>query len=273
MADAGGSAEQFVNDLVWAVNTPSFVTGAEVVSPASVSAADVDGEELASFLELREVRRVGRYFEALILFWLERVRRVEVVAHSVQIRDFQRTLGELDFLFVDESGDLVHCEVSCKFYLHHSDRSGSHFPGPNSADNFENKAGRLFNHQLEMSRDRFPDVRRREALVRGCMFTHPSIAVPPVRPVRMAEDCLHGSWFRANEAALLADRWGDASMRIANKPFWLSPMLHAPVMTAVETVAAVRNHFDSSDRTLMIAATDADGRAEQLCVVPTHWDR
>lgn len=272
-ATIGVPTDQFVADLCWVVNSPSFLTAPEVAVVEPVAPGQVDGAALAAFLELREVRRVGRYFEALVLFWLEQVRRVTVVGHSVQIRDEHRTLGELDFLFVDEAGVQVHSEVSCKFYLHNPDRTGSHFPGPNPTDDFENKIGRLFNHQLEMSRTHNPEVERREALVRGRVFTHLHGDPPTQRPDRMSADCLGGSWLRADELTLL-EQWDGAELQIADKPYWLSPMTHAPRQSVAEAVETATAHFAASDRTLMVAVHGAQsGKEERLCIVPADWDR
>jgi len=127
---------QAVQDLLWVINSPSFVGGPNVASIAPLAAEDIDTTSLDDFLAERgPVHRVGRYFEQLVHYWLCYVRGVELLGAGLQIRDGKRTIGELDFVYRDEHGTVVHCEVSVKFFLHHPRAGTSDFPGPNASRN------------------------------------------------------------------------------------------------------------------------------------------
>jgi len=128
-------SEQAVSDLVWAVSSPSFVSGSGVEGPTALDPDEIDAERLAAFLDGRSTRRVGHYFEHLLDFWFRHIRQVEVRASGLQVREGKRTIGELDFVYVDEHDRLTHCEASVKFFLHHSRPGESSFPGPNATDN------------------------------------------------------------------------------------------------------------------------------------------
>ena len=162
-----------LRDLTWAINSQSLLTESPL---ARLDPSEVDPEHLRRFLEDDPSRRVGRYFERLVLYWLTHVRKVEVIASSLQIRDGNRTIGEIDLLFRDEQGRVTHWEIAVKFYLYLSSGTfiGSHYIGPNAGDTFERKMERLFDHQLPRSITHFPEVEVRQALVKGRMFYHVS---------------------------------------------------------------------------------------------------
>jgi len=271
---------QLIDDLVWAAGSPSLVTGDEVadlgiVDIGTVDRTQVDGDALAAFMGESLPRRVGHYFERLVLFWLQHVRGVEVVGAGVQIKDGKRTVGELDFLFRDEGRVLHHWEAAVKFFLHDPSRADtSHFPGPNTRDNFERKSTRLFEHQLQLSRQSHPEVSQRGALVRGRIFYHPLVAKPEVLPDRMAADHLQASWIRADELHLIKERWSDHVATITQKPLWLTMPIDAPAVSTGQLIDGLRYRFTQSDRTAMVALRDPTTGVEQqrLCVVPTDWN-
>lgn len=175
-----------LDDLTWAIASPSLLADCPVVPDFDPDR--VDPEHLAAFLAETPGHRVGRYFERLVLYWLQYVRRVEIVAKSLQIREGNRTVGEIDLLFRDEQHRLNHWEIAVKFYLHfqHKNLSGSHFIGPNAADTFERKMERLFGHQLPRSEASFPEVEIRQAFVKGRIFYHPNQELPHELPMRLA---------------------------------------------------------------------------------------
>ena len=182
---------QAVRDLIWAINSPSLIRlRAEDVSSnwPVCEESDFDPPALQDCCDIRSQYRVGRYFEDLVHFYLKSIRRFEIVERGLRIEENGRTVGELDFLYRREDDALCHCETAVKFFLHtaESNDSGSHFIGPNSADNFERKTRRLFEHQLPLSEVRFPEVARREAFVKGRIFYHPRQAVPNTLPALLA---------------------------------------------------------------------------------------
>ena len=66
-------ARRLVADLLWTVESPSFVEGTDTVAPGHLDAADVDAEHLVDALGPLP-RRVGHHFERLVRYWLEEYR-------------------------------------------------------------------------------------------------------------------------------------------------------------------------------------------------------
>lgn len=250
----------------------SLIVSEDVADPLllpDASMPEIDADLLASFLVDRKSHRVGYYFEALLLFWLQHVRGVEIEGAGIQIRDGKRTVGELDLLFRDEAGRLTHWEASVKFFLHHPNTVGSHFPGPNARDSFEAKMTKLFDQQLPLSIEHRPEVTVRQACVKGAVFYHPAVARPVVLPDRMAADHGTGWWIRSSELALLdAGEW-DAGA-VAQKPHWLGAPPTEDLMVTTELVAHLRAHFAAVGHPVMVwlmkGVTDS-----RLFVVGDMW--
>lgn len=264
--------DQAVEDLLWVVNGAPFVAGPGVAAPAVLDRGQVDPASLRDFLAPRHSHRVGRYFEALLHFWIERVRGLEVIGAGIPVRDDKRTIGEVDFLFRDESETITHCEAAVKFFLHFPRDGTSDFPGPNASDNFERKVARLFDHQLRLSETHFPEVECREAFVRGMVFYRPGEDTPDELPDRMAVDHERGQWLRESELGLLLQRPGCAGAIVA-KPYWLAPQVQCEVLALPHLVDRLRRHFRERQHPLLISLrSEATGEeAERVFVVSEMW--
>lgn len=263
---------QAAADLLWVLQSPSLVGGIEAIGPVDLDEADIDSEALEAFVAQRPGHRVGRYFETLVHYWLRHVRGVEMVGAGVQIREGKRTLGEIDFLFRDEDGRLNHCEAAVKFFLHHPNETGSHFPGPNASDNFELKTNRLFDHQLQISKDHYPEVEVRKAFVKGQIFYKAGVEAPSSLPGRMASDHLRGVWLRQSELATL-EAYEDAVGRIADKPHWLAPATDAIRLPMPELIGQLSSHFAQSNHPVMVDILSSDwaSEIERLFVTSDLW--
>lgn len=283
--------DQAIDDLIWAVNSPSLISdvfldsesGGElqgkgkIVEFRPIGVSDISREHLGQFIKSIKHRRVGRYFERLILYWLAHVRQVEVNVHNWQVRDGKQTLGEIDFLFTDEQRQLSHWEVAIKFYLYDPEhfKNGSQHLGPNSTDNFEAKINRMFEHQLLQSQRDFPEVAIRRAFVKGRIFYPIEMTEKPSAPVRLADDHLTGWWIRESELARL--RQPSCMYRVREKPYWLDDS-HASrnlLQTPEKFVKQLREHFDAKGYPVYVTQfqmTDNEMR-ESSCgfVVPDAW--
>ncbi|MDA8743108.1 DUF1853 family protein [Rubripirellula amarantea] len=241
-------SSQHVRDLTWAINSRSLInTDSSVVEnripsidPDTVDPDTVDAGHLSAFLADKPMRRVGRYFELLILYWLQHIRCVDVVEESLQVREGNRTLGEIDFLFRDEEGCLTHWEVAIKYYLYHADDlgMGCHYIGPNAADTFDRKMKRLFEHQLPRSEVHFPEVQRREAFVKGRIFYQPAQPRPLAIPQLLSPDHHQGAWVYLSQLSTLPPL-KDERFKVLRKPYWLS-----------DETAAIKTVVDGDDRLL-----------------------
>ena len=222
------NTEQALRDLKWVVNSPSLLVDPPGAEPQVMELpgnhVEVDGDRLIEFLESRQSHRVGRYFEALVHFWLDAVCGYEIVAAGQQVRNGKQTIGELDFVYRDDSRRLVHLEIAVKFYLHQPFRSvqGSHLIGPNSADTFERKTSKLFEKQLPLSRQVYKDITHRLALVKGRIFYHPEWPALKEPPTRLSPSHLEGEWLAEAELDLLAPEEDSNRFRVLKKPLWLS---------------------------------------------------
>lgn len=264
-------ASQAIRDLLWVLKSPSLITGSQVVEPVAIEGDDIDESLLDAFLAERRGHRVGRYFESLVLFWLEHIRQVEIVASAVQIRDEKRTLGEIDFLFRDECGRLNHWETAVKFFLHFPRAEGSHYPGPNASDNFERKMTKLFDRQLKLSERHYPDVEVRRAFVKGMIFYHPAARVPEVWPERLAEEHLQGRWIRESELERLGV-YAEAEGQILDKPFWLAPPDPHKGLPIPELSKQLKRHFSESSHPLLLSLNSPQhDEFESTFVVPDAW--
>ncbi|EMI45138.1 DUF1853 family protein [Rhodopirellula sp. SWK7] len=270
--------KQLLRDLLWTVNSPSLIDSQRV--PTRITADQIDVNHLVAFFSDRPSRKVGHYFERLLLYWLKHIRRVDIVAHNLQIHSGERTLGEIDFLYRDEQSQLVHLEAAVKFYLYQPDHAvlGSHFIGPNVRDTFERKMHRLFLHQLPLSVEHIPDVDSREAFVKGRIFYDHNAPLPSRLPPRMSADHLTGSILRLQQWKNLAGAT-DVRYHILSKPFWLSECHYetdAPILRSLtDAQTAVRNLFAEYPTPVLISqfnvGSETHTETDRIFIVPDDW--
>ncbi|MFK8114963.1 MAG: DUF1853 family protein [Rubripirellula sp.] len=270
--------QQFLRDLRWVVASPSLIEGAAAM-PCSLD--DVDLDHLASFVKAAPNFRVGRYFERLVLYYLRFVRNAVDVQDGCQVREGNRTIGEIDFMFTDEVHQRTHWEAAVKFYLHLPGENaiGSHYIGPNAADTFERKMDRIFGQQLPLSRVHFPDVTVREPLIRGRIFYHPLLGGPAKLPDRLAADHLRSAWMRASELDRLLKSGTSHQYRVLVKPYWLAEESGdgcSPTLTRSGLIEQLNRHFFDSDQPVLICQLrNADSglmeESERVFVVSDRW--
>lgn len=274
-------ASSYVEDLIWAINSPSLICDAPIVSP--VEPHQVDTGHLTEFLQDSPDPRVGRYFERLVLYWLQHIRRVEIVADSLQLRDQKRTIGELDFLFRDEQGRLTHWETAIKFYLHVPDAPArdSQYIGPNVRDTFEHKMQRLFAEQLPRSEKYSHRVEVRQAFVKGRIFYHQQAPVQTGSLRYLSPGHLRSVWIRAAEVTAFCDD-GNKAYRILEKPHWLSAQTalrqDSSLLSGDRLREQLAEHFAAHDRCVLIselvAGLDSDEilvESQRIFIVPDSW--
>tara|TARA_A100001391_G_scaffold194825_1_gene171494 strand:- start:82 stop:924 length:843 start_codon:yes stop_codon:yes gene_type:complete len=274
--------ECFVRDLVWTVNSPSLMdlTSQESVPTRPLKASDVGREQLRSYLASHREERVGRYFERLVVYWIRFIRRCEIVAHSLQLRDGKRTVGEIDLLFRDEQGRLNHWELACKFYLQLDvrDAAAADYIGPNANDTLCKKATRLLEHQLPLGDRYFPEIEVREAFVKGRIFYHWKTGSKVSLPVELATDHLAARWLRTREVPEFL-RTGHLHYRILRKPFWLADDVADPfdedILTTDDAAKVIQNHFRRHQTPILISGfrdiTSPVSESERWFIVPNQW--
>lgn len=244
-------------------------------------------QPLVDYLESHHGLRVGRYFEALMNYWLRNIATVKVVVNNFQIQDGKRTVGELDFLFQNETG-LIHWEAAVKYYLQHTPRcTAGEFIGPNTADNLGSKLGRIFTKQLPRSTPgvlrqvlgdtAVPPAIERKAYVKGWLFYPPGQVESAEPPLEVSCGHSRGFWIHHGSAQLPPcgphKRWA-----LLRKPYWLAPMrIHCDdgLMSATQIDMLLDSHFASRTTPLLLALVEPINGGFQEClrgfVVPKNW--
>jgi len=248
-------------DLKWAIQSPPLIVDNPDDDELAglKSTTQINEQELAAFLAPYAKFRVGQYFEGLVLYWLEKICHLKIVAQQQQIREGNQTIGEIDFLFEDAAGRLNHWETAVKFYLYYPEHNptGSHFIGPNAADTFEKKVRRLLEHQLPLGKKHFPEVVRSKAFMKGMIFYHPRATPPTQLPQNMSASHLRGTWIRYSELSWLNDQNENRVFRIMHKPHWLSPEVNTPenkeLISFEELKSDLETHFSKTERPLLIS--------------------
>lgn len=273
----------YVRDLLWVINSPPLMRFTEEESASqslALQAGVIDGEHLKKWIESDPGRRVGRYFERLVLYWVRYVRRCEVIAEGRQVIEGGRTVGEIDLVFRDERGLVNHWEIAVKFYLHLESKktSDASFVGPNALDTLRKKRTRLIDHQLPLSVNRFPEVAVRHAFVRGRIFYHWKLMDRVVISDELAPGHLAGRWLRSREV-IQAMNDDQAKYRILEKPYWLSEQLKGQAdcndLDASGCLRKLEQHFSQKSHPVLIASFNQgvsdDAESERLFVVSDDW--
>jgi len=96
--------------------------------------------------------RLGKHFEDCVEHLFNASKNNHIIARNLVIQTPQRTLGELDLIYRNSASEVVHLELSIKFYL--LTKGGSRledFIGPAGRDRLDLKWDRLRQHQLPLS--------------------------------------------------------------------------------------------------------------------------
>ena len=248
--------EPRVRDLAWAIGsqplltcTRSDVSGIDShwcereLGRASelLEALDRDPSALHAVLSKPPARRLGKYFENLIAFWLGHSPDFEVLARNLQIRDAKLTHGELDLVVRDlRTGRVGHWEVAVKFYLQLGDPEDlGAWVGPNRRDTLGRKAAHLVDQQCqrarhpvaqELLRDQGIEVDESLLLVKGRLFharaafegaALESIAAQQPAGLRLHPAHARGWWCTESDFRQLASE-AVLGWRELEKPNWMS---------------------------------------------------
>ena len=125
--------------------------------------------------------RLGKHFEDCVEQLFNASKDNNIIARNLVIQTPERTLGELDLIYENSEREIVHLELSIKFYL--LNKAGTKledFVGPAGRDRLDLKWDRLCQHQLPLSRtesvldflahQHLPLPSRRQLLLTGMLF-------------------------------------------------------------------------------------------------------
>jgi hypothetical protein len=239
-------------------------------------------------LHLTPFTRLGRYAEALMAFYFERLGIL--AAYGVPVREGkERTVGEFDFLLRMPEG-LVHWEFATKLYLLEASGKGQHvdyFVGPNLVDTLGAKIGKILHQQLKLAEH--PSAQAilpqplagAQALVKGWLFyrdgddDHDGRDDELQRAAALGVSANHcrGFWITHGEM----DDMGDGAYAILPRLQWLAPanMAVADTLDLNELQASLAEHFQHDSMPVLIAALTVEGdtavEMKRGFIVPDDW--
>src|SRR5690554_2166551 len=114
---------------------------------------DKNPETLIAFLDRKKNKRLGFYAEALLSYFFQTFKQVDLLLQNFQIIEGQKTIGETDFI-IRYKGKVIHLECAVKYYLLNDPKHPNdalNWVGPRRKDNLGLKIDRLLQHQLPLS--------------------------------------------------------------------------------------------------------------------------
>ena len=291
-----------VRDLAWVMCSPSMLKDDVPQHPVfteedcellfhkaldKLHQLEKNPTHLLSYLERFQNQRVGRYFETLVLYWLEHLTEFEVIASNLQIHGAKQTLGEIDFLF-SHHNQLTHWETAVKYFIQLTPNCvEQEYIGPNASDNLALKKARLFNSQLPRSTQGNLSQElgaingigsiQRQAFFKGWLFYN--------KPYETNRNCLSsldskhlkGFWIRHGEEELPEQTKG-ALWTVLTKPYWLAPTLRLSsdgLLPRLKFTELLRSHFNTKESPLLVAQVcpSTSGYLETLrgFIVSPQW--
>lgn len=244
-------------------------------------ALDHDPAELESLLAAQKDRRLGNYFETLWYFALQLNSRYQLIERKLQIHDGERTLGEMDFIVLDnETGRYAHWELAIKFYLGMGDTvNHDAWHGPGKRDRLDLKVDHLLGRQTLLS-------------------THPVAKAQLEQRGIVIDDCaviLKGRLFYPWQQDG-AEYYPQSASRLHPRGLWLSrqqlmqsygadarfmPLIRSGWMAKISTsresdvysVEALMQRVDNGQYRLPLHVTRLEGASERerLFIVDNNW--
>jgi hypothetical protein len=305
---------QLLRDLRWLLQSPSVLAPnmesngltdpGMVGAPGTLTASQKQWlDQLAEDPQLLEkhfahydTRRLGKYAEQLMLFWLQHAPDIDFLDHSVQVKSARgkQTLGEVDFLFESE-GRAIHLELAVKFYvaIENGNRLDRYY-GPNPHDRLDLKWKKMYDRQsqwlqspLNTHRYKFDsqlsDHRLNQKwynylMMKGILFAHWKRSDALKLPSEINPNAHWGQWCYGSEwSGLLANHHDGEKWMELPKLRWMSPA-RVYETDPLKSQQEAKGEWSDSKRARMVAAMKRNAQGEwkesQRCViVPDHWPR
>lgn len=289
-------SNQMVRDLYWIFSSPPLIESNQfsfqkkTLSESWPTAIGQAPLKINSFMADKNLKMLGPYFEALWEFYLLNCPGKNLVAKNVQVFSNNKTIGEFDFIYRDESaGEYRHLEVAIKYYLGLNDKTGktitaieeginlsnqfspmNQWIGPNANDRLDKKYSKMLKQQSKLSKT--PEGKatlgafgvlnsseeiRSEICLLGYLF-YPLEGEGTGEPMRPPENSHpshnKGYWLKLSHLDRLLPE--GAGWKIMDKPFWLAPLLELrqQLKTRAELIESIQNHFYESLRPLLVSS-------------------
>lgn len=236
-----------LRDLEWVIHSPFLLK--EFPEPDLARHPETEAllvrlranpEPLLAHLAATQRLNLGRYFEQLIIFWLDNLPSVRLIGSNIPIFREKRTLGEIDLIFL-YGGTAWHWELSVKFYLNIGSPSAEeNFVGPMQKDTLKRKLDRLYGHQLSLPGQAetiamFTSLGISEITscpwVKGCLFYPAPYDPAQPTPHRISGQGMRGEW--RNRSRLTETALPDFDhFQILEKKRWITPYFYPGEATA-----------------------------------------
>lgn len=134
---------------------------------------DHDPTELVLFISQLKSTRLGLHFEQFLLFWLRdnQYHDFQLIGHSLQQIEGNRTLGELDFVILNRlTQQIEHWEVAIKFYLAESNLSLIQWHGLNRSDTLAKKLQHFTQNQFQFYTIHGQPIKKKYAVLKGQLY-------------------------------------------------------------------------------------------------------
>ena len=286
--------QQVVRDLAWSLWGPALLIHPAPYSEtldskrffpldeAWLQQLDQQPQVLIAYLQQKNTRLLGTYFEALWQFYFSHHTSFKHCICNLQINDANRTVGEFDVLVTNTQEQNFHIELTCKFYLEwQDDQQILLWLGPNCGDRLDIKYDKTSTHQLPLFNTELGQHNYHKQSLNG----------NPVQQLAIWRGTAfhHTEWFRVDELASNARLNKECNNDevlwfIADKSLWLSPVIQEreKLRTYDQVCQQINHHFhnpnDSNKHyTLMLITLKFDTnnqqwqQQQQFFVTPNNW--
>ncbi len=217
--------------------------------------------------------RLGFYAEDLVKIGIDFSDNLELIAHNLQLRQNNQTLGEVDFILKDlQHNEFIHLEMAVKFYLLKINGNTLHdFIGPSGKDIFEKKAHRLQSHQLKLleRKEAIPLLKQLgietitpQLFIPGMLFHH--FKAHPLQLPELNKNLQWGKWCTISEFFAYFSEQDEWILR--PKMDWLSLPETSPV-----TSAELKEKLYAQTLKLPILLTPSKTTSQRIFIVDNHW--
>jgi len=190
---------------------------------------DNNPNELINFVEKHHSKRLGRYFENLMLFYFEFHPNIEVVEFGKQIFSGKITIGEIDFILKNKTTkEVVHLETAVKYFAKEKNKSDFYsYICPNGTRNFGDKLDKTFAKQLKIT-ERSETIEYLKSkniypiksyhFIKGILFYHID-EIKSFEHENLNISHNRGWWIYKNEVSTFSEK---SKYKIVHKLKWLS---------------------------------------------------
>lgn len=277
--------------IKWALDTPSFLQlehNAEYYyHPLQKEEVDrilyeldQDPDVVNHYFDSLGYMPLGRYFEQLLFFILERDPFYKVRWANQQIVNKDGiTEGEIDLIIEKENGALEHWEIALKYYLQVKASSNHEFFwGPSRKDFLAKKMVKLDQHQLLLGRhkqvvDQFGNIPSK-------LFLKGELYYPQKKPIIYPDshNAESKEYFYLKHEELSGLKKQADYFKILFKPDWLSPyqtmdpaLLRSFHQVKLELQEQFSNLYRPQLLALMKERSDMYIEMQRIFILPENW--